>query len=92
MIAKKHKPHKQRLSKTTIMTFRNLARKGSDMDIENFLYDACRLYLKQVTGNDYIDIDNYLEVDKTKYSCTCPECGCEMELFLKDLAGEKKAE
>ena len=34
MIAKKHKPHKQRLSKTTIMTFRNLARKGSDMAIE----------------------------------------------------------
>lgn len=78
---------KKRLSKTTLMAFRSIARKGSDKDLEELLFKTCRKYAEIVLdGEKYVNPDDYIEVRQTEYTCTCPECGCEMDLDLKEFA------
>lgn len=72
-----------RLGKTTIMAFRNLARKGTDQDIENFLYQVTMNYIAAVRDTDYVDEKDYLKISDTEFVCTCPNCGNELTLDLR---------
>lgn len=87
MIARPVKRERHLLSKTTIASFRNLARRGTDAELEAFLYRVTREYIASVRNTDYIDEENYINVKDVNYDVICPCCGVKLELEfdLKDL-------
>lgn len=89
MIPKKQAKYKQLLSKTTMMSLRNLARKGSDAELEDFIRQVSVNYIAARLNADVVDDEKCLVVDdKTDYECeiTCPECGEKVRISL-DLKG-----
>lgn len=85
MIAKKETKRKNRLSKTTLASIRNIARKGTDAQLEDFIYRIAMNYIAAVRDTDYIDEEDYLKVADTTFECVCPECNAKLTLDLKEL-------
>ncbi len=85
MISKRTTRNNIKLSKTTMMTLRNLARKGTDMEIQNFIEDVAKEYIAAVRDTDYVDEEDYLKIKDTNFECECPNCGTVLSLDLKEL-------
>lgn len=85
MIARPHSRKKKRLSATTINTFRSLARRGTNQELEDFLLDVCMRYMSEITDADFVDPRDYLKVVDTKFECECPYCNEMIELDLAEL-------
>lgn len=92
MLPRQHCKRKNRLSKTTIMAIRNLVKKGSDLDIEDFIYDVAMRYIGEVRDVDFVDPKDYLKVTDKKWVFECPNCGMESELMLDEFTEEKIGE
>lgn len=85
MIARKYKQSKKLLSKTTLMTIRNIAKKGSDADLEDFIFDVASYYIAHMKDAEWVDPKDYLKVTGKTWEFECPSCGCRCDL---DLASE----
>lgn len=85
MIARANIRKKRLLSKTTIMALRNIVRKGTDDQIEDFFRRVSDEYIAEVKGADLVDKEEYLKVKGVKFDCECPYCHEKMTLELEEL-------
>lgn len=85
MIPKTAVNYKPRLSRVSLTALRNLARHGSDAELERFMLDVNEAYLKASTGKEFIDPTKYLKVKGVRFECECPYCQEQMLLLLDEL-------